>query len=204
MIRVCERRRRMRSGRSIRGVALLLGLGVLGCTGIGGTTPPSRFYLLNALEAPPVEPDGPGLGVGPVRLAEYLDRPQIVTRRSANALDLAEYDRWAEPLAASVTRVVVANLGAALRTDRVQEHPFRDARSVDVQVELDVQRFDGPTAGPVELVVHWRVRRGQAVVQRVSRLSEPIVGSGHEALAAAMSRALQRLCREIAAAVPSA
>ena len=71
----------MRRGRRLSWIACVLAAALLGCAPIGGTTPPSRFYLLTSLEAPPPRTNGPGLGVGPVRIAEYLDRPQIVTRR---------------------------------------------------------------------------------------------------------------------------
>ena len=194
----------MRRFRCVRYGAVLAALfGILGCA-IGGPTPPSRFYLLAPLEVAGDGAGGVSLGVGPIRLAEYLDRPQIVTRRGDFALDLAEFDRWGEPLDQSISRVLAENLGALLRTDRVQRHPWRDGRDIEVQVELDVRRFDGPAAGPVELVAHWRVRRGGALKQGISRVSEPLEAGGYDGLAAAMSRSLRALSREIAAAVRSA
>lgn len=191
-------------GRAIPGLVLLAALAGLACTPLGGPTPPSRFYLLRPLEGPPERTDGPQLGIGPVRLASYLDRPQMVTRRGENALDLAEFDRWAEPLDESITRVLLADLAAVLGTDRIQRHPWRGPRTVEVQLDLDVQRFDGPAEGPVELVASWRLRRGPRWVERVSRIAEPHEGSGYAAQAAAMSRALARLAREIGQAVPAA
>ena len=141
--------------------------------------------------------------MGPIRIAEYLDRPQIVTRPGAHALEFAEFDRWGEPLSESVSRVLAANLGALLGTDRVQRHPWRDARGIDVRVELDVRRFDAPLAGPVELEAHWRLRRDRDALERISRFREPLQGSGYDALAAAMSRALNALSKQIATAIAS-
>ncbi len=186
------------------GTAFMTFFGIGGCTAIGGPSPPSRFYLLAPLEPASGAGGGLSLGVGPIRIAEYLDRPQIVTRPGAHALEFAEFDRWGEPLSESVSRVLAANLGALLGTDRVQRHPWRDARSIEVRVELDVRRFDGPLAGPVELVTHWRVRRERDAVERISRLSEPLQGSGYDALAAAMSRVLHALSKEIATAIAAA
>ncbi|MGH0029896.1 MAG: PqiC family protein [Myxococcota bacterium] len=181
---------------------VLLALAGTGCPTIGGPTPPSRFYVLAPLEPAPETTDGPGLGMGPTRLAKYLDRPQMVTRRGANALELAEFDRWGEPLSEAVPRVVLSNLGALLGSDRLQLHPWRDPRGVDLELQLDVYRFDGPRGGPVELVARWQLRRGAAKVERIARIAEAYQGTGYEAQAAAMSRALARLCREIAAAAP--
>ncbi len=191
----------MRDLRFIRHVAALAGLFVVSGCAIGGVTPPSRFYLSAPLEAVADAAGGPSLGLGPIRLAEYLDRPQIVTRRGAHRLALAEFDRWGEPLDESISRVLAANLGALLRTSRVQRHPWRDGRSIELKVELDVRRFDGPLRGPVELVVHWRASRREERVVRISRYSAPLEAEGYEALAAAMSRALQALSRDIASGI---
>lgn len=185
--------------------ALGAALGALACAPLGGgTTPPSRFYLLTPLEIPPQRSDGPRLGVGTIRIADYLDRPQIVTRRGENRVELAEFDRWGEPLDDGVARVVMQNLGSLLGTQRVQQAPWRDPSSVDLQLDLAIERFDGPAAGPVELVAHWQLRRGKLQVERITRVSEAHAGAGYEGQVAAMSRALQRLCREIAEALPAA
>lgn len=191
----------MRHLRFVCHAAVLIGVfAVSGCA-IGGSTPPSRFYLLAPLEAVVDAAGGPSLGLGPIRLAQYLDRPQIVTRRSPHRLALAEFDRWGEPLSESISRVLAANLSALLRTSHVQRHPWRDGRGIELRVELDVRRFDGPLRGPVELVVHWRASRRDSQVARISRYSEPLDAEGYEPLAAAMSRALQALSVDIANAV---
>src|SRR5207245_3850273 len=66
-------------------------------------TPPTRFYVLPSLTgaetaslSSPVKPDLT-VGVGPVTLPPYLDRPQIVTRASRAKLELGEFDQWAAP-----------------------------------------------------------------------------------------------------------
>ncbi len=191
----------MRDLRFIRHVAVLAGFFVVSGCAIGGVTPPSRFYLLAPLEAVADAAAGPSHWLGPISLAQYLDRPQIVTRRGAHRLALAEFDRWGEPLAESISRVMAANLGALLRTSRVQRHPWRDGRGIELKVELDVRRFDGTLRGPVELVVHWRASLREERVVRISRYSEPLEAEGYEALAAAMSRALQALSRDIASGI---
>jgi len=61
-------------------------------------TPPTRFYVLPVLTGAEtaalssgVKPDLT-IGVGPVTLPPYLDRPQIVTRASRAKLELGEFD----------------------------------------------------------------------------------------------------------------
>ncbi|MGK0172668.1 MAG: putative lipoprotein YmbA, partial [Gammaproteobacteria bacterium] len=81
-------------------------------------TTPSRYYIL-APVIQPVSPvqlvqhaQGPLVRVGPISVPPYLDRPNIVTRRGANGIELAQLDSWAEPLKDNITRVLVDNLSA--------------------------------------------------------------------------------------------
>ena len=60
---------------------------------------------------------GPVIGVGPITVPKYLDRPQIVTRSGRNQLALGEFDRWAEPLQDNVLRVLAENLAFLIPTD---------------------------------------------------------------------------------------
>ena len=173
----------------------------LGCVELGGSTAPSRFYVLTPLAEIRDVAGDVGLGLGPIRVPGYLDRPQIVTRRQPHRLDIAPFDRWAEPLEESVARVMATNLARLLGTERVQRHPWRDTHSVQVEVEIDVFRFDGTLGNAVALDVHWRMRSNQGPVQRAAYIREPIEGDGYAALAAAMSRALATLAHQIADAV---
>jgi uncharacterized lipoprotein YmbA len=102
------------------GICLLI---TVGC----GTTDPARFYTLSPLAIPGTEAEAAGqgvaIGVGPIKLPEHLDRPQIVTRTSRNELKLAEFDRWAGSLADDFSRVLAENLSILLSTDRVSVYP---------------------------------------------------------------------------------
>src|SRR5512135_1083107 len=91
-----------------------LALAVLLCA--CGSTAPSRFYTLSpvAVNAPmdrdPLPQGGLTVGVGPVGIPDYLERPHIVTRNGDNGLDLAEYDRWAGSLKQDIMRVLIQDL----------------------------------------------------------------------------------------------
>jgi uncharacterized protein len=82
---------------------VLLGASLIGMAGCASTQP-SRFYVLTDLasvESPPqvtTAGQGPAVGVGPVTLPKYLDRPQIATRAGRHELAYDEFERWAEPL----------------------------------------------------------------------------------------------------------
>jgi uncharacterized lipoprotein YmbA len=182
-------------------------VGALGLAGAGclGRSPAPRLYTLApvAPAAPATAATGPVIGLGPVTLPGYLDRPQIVTRRSADELAAGEFDRWAEPLDEAVPRILGEDLAALLGTERLATYPWTRARGVTHQVTVDVLRFDGPLGGPVTLEARWRVLdpAGRELLVRRSTVREPTGGGDHAALVAAMSRALGALGRELADAV---
>lgn len=170
-----------------------------------GTTSPAKFYVLSATRDAGAAERARGekvIGIGPVALPEYLDRAQIVTRSSANRLELADGHRWAEPLAENVTRVLAENLSSLLRTDRVAAYPWKRAQAVDYQVRVQVVQFDGGPDGSVSLVARWSVegRDGRELApRRRSSFTVPAAAGNYGALVASHSEALTRLSREVAA-----
>ena len=176
-------------------VFTLLALALLsgGCS-LGRQSPPTRLYVLTAL---PETDDsqrvastaGVALAVGPVRLPEYVDRPQIVTGDSGNELQQAALAQWAEPLTTNFTRVLAANLSVLLRTDRVAVFPWRGSIPIDYQVVIEVMQLLGAREGSVSLVALWRVlgKDGREVlVSRQARFTEATGSQDYGALAAAM------------------
>jgi len=170
---------------------------------------PTRFYTLSGL---PTEPGQPlpalppdlTVGVGPVSLPPYLDRPQLVTRAGSNRVVLADFDSWAEPLDGLFSRVLAENLTLLLGTDDVLMLPQRRALPLDYQVEVDVARFDVGTDGNANLDARWWVfgRNGERLLQSGrSTITEPTQVGDYTAAAAALSRALGAMSVEIAEAI---
>ncbi len=188
-------------------VALVLCLMITaGCA----STKPSRFYTLSSLASSETRTKAGAsspsiaIGVGPITLPELLDRPQIVTRTSRNELRLAEFDRWAGSLKDDFSRILAENLSILLSTDRVSLYPWRRSMPIDYQVVVDVTRFDGELGGNAWLEARWTVFGGrdkQVLSMHTSRISEPTGEQGYAALVGAQSRALGRLCREVAKAI---
>jgi uncharacterized lipoprotein YmbA len=185
-------------------VALLL----TGCLG-PGTTRPTRLFVLNATATPPatsVEASDLRLGVGRILLPELLNRPQIITRTSANKVRMADFSQWAEPLEKSVPRVLSENLARLTGTDQVSVYPWPTQMEIDLRVEIAIIRFEGDTDGEVSLVARWRLIRtdgSRAHPLQVSTHSESAADRSTEAVVAAMSRALASLSRDIASAIAS-
>lgn len=202
---------RSRRSRSLRVAALALALaaGVAGCAGVLGIRPvPTRSYVLSAGTAPTdgvVSTPAASVGLLPVSIPDYLDRPSLVTRKSDDQLELAGQDLWAESLDRGTARVLVLNL-TRLRPDRAFERfPWRRTRRLDEQLAVSIERFDGPAGGDVELVARWTVYAADGrtiLISRRAGFREPAGGPGYDAMVAAMSRALARLSEAIAESLP--
>jgi len=162
--------------------------------------PATKLYLLSAL-APETPAQGAGrtmvIGLGPVILPDYLDRPQIIFRVSANRLTAADTHRWAEPLAANVARVLAENLAAQLPGSRILHYPWAGSEAPDYQVRVEVLRFDAGPDEAVHLLANWSVKGGQAAPRRAD-ISIAAPAHDFEALVRAESQALFRLSGEIA------
>lgn len=186
----------------LTGVLLSVVLGILnGCA----TTPPTRFYLLTALPSPPAAPAkgrNLALGVGPVELPAYLDRVQIATRIGQHELNLAEFDRWGEPLQDNFVRVLAENLGLLVPTEQVVLHPW-ERGAVDYQVAVQVLRFDYTVGADAVLTARWRILTGdeKELLARKTTYSERPTGQDYPAIVAALDRTLAMLSRDIAAAL---
>lgn len=178
----------------------LLVMVVAGCA----STEPSRFYLLSPL---PAETERSSAGpcvsivVGPVRLPEYTNRPQIITRNTDNELNRAQFDLWAEPLVDTFSRVLAENLGRTLCTKHVALFLGNSSGPLDFRVTMDVIRMDGSLGKEAVLEAWWTVLSGKetkVLASKRSRFAEPVQGQGYEALVRAHSRILASFSREIA------
>jgi hypothetical protein len=196
---------RVSSFASIVAIAILSG-----CSLPGPVVDRSTFFALAA----DATPDGTrrasldvAVGLGPVTLPGYLDRPQLVRRVGPNELRLAHDARWAEPLREGIVRILQQDILVASGARSVTRYPWSAASHVDLAVAVDVLRFEAGEGEDAELVARWTVRElphGRVVAVRDSRVTEPVDGSGTGAEVAALSQALGGLAREIAVALHGA
>lgn len=168
---------------------------------LAGCAGSRSFYVLTA-DGPAPTGSGQAIGVGPVVLAEYLDRPNLVLQDAPNRLSVAEDHRWAGDLGASIERVTATNLGRRLGTGNVRSYPWQRDDEISQQVTLDIRQLHGSADGYAVIEAGWRVyslpdRRLKASRTFVAR--EELESDGYQALVAAQSRLLARLADDIAA-----
>jgi len=192
-------------------VGKLVGLATLalaiGACNLNPKQDPSQFYILTTA----ADGDAAGaavgaarvtvIGVGPVRLPAYLDRPQMVTRLSEVQVSISEYERWAESLQSNFTTVLGRNVEMALGTTRVETFPW--VAGVDYSVQVTVVRFERDSSGTAQLKCSWSIidLDRTTLLSRESTYREAAADATTDAAVAALSRTVQRLAADIAAGV---
>ena len=198
--------RNLRRGRGVL-VGALVGALVAGCT--FRSAPPKTYVLSSASPsaspAPAAAGRGPVLGVGPMAIPVYLDRPSIVVRAGSDEVRLSSDHHWAEPLKDGVARIVAENLATMVPTEAVAVFPWRAPWTVKYRVTMEILRFDGPLGGPVVLNARWRLldADGKEIALKAVMLSEPAADASYAALVASQSRLLATVSREIASEIRS-
>lgn len=163
-----------------------------------GTYP--EFYTLTA-EGPAPSGGGTGIGVGPVILAEYADRTNLVVQTSPHKMEIAEHHLWAGDLDDSIARVVSVNLGRRLGTGNIRTYPWLRDSEIDYQVTMDVREFVAGADGYARIEASWRVYSlpgKRRVASNTFTAREPIASEDFEAMVVAQSKLVGRLSEDIA------
>lgn len=179
------------------GMAALLALA--GCA----TTPPAQFYQLQQGQ-PALPQGGEGVAVllGPLKLADYLQREPLVQRQSDDTLAIDPQARWAGSLQDDVAQLLLRQLAARLDSSRLALYPDRVGFKPEAQLLLSIGRLDSGPYRPAVLEAQWRLLDGEGTMRdsRVVRLEEPHSGELADQVRA-QSQLLQKLATQMAVAV---
>lgn len=177
-------------------VIACLVLGLQACTANSQGT---RFYSLVAL-SPITQTPQPDLkiGVGPIYLPRALKRPQLVIRKNATELTLAEDHQWVGSLREDVMRIMSENLANALGTARIEAYPWKQSFRPHYQIRLNIERLDGELGKSVTLKARWRLIK-QKKIQKVQafQVTIPTKGQQYNDYVRAQSQALTALTHAI-------
>ncbi|WP_324733155.1 PqiC family protein [Pseudomonas paeninsulae] len=184
---------------------LLLLLAVLTLQGCAILQPPAQFYQLEQGNPElPQDDKGPALLLGPLKLADYLLRENLVQRELDDSLSFSQKARWAGSLQDDVGQLLLRQLAGQLDTSRVALYPDRVGFSSQVQVVLNISRLDSGVQQPAVLEAQWRlldsagVQRSSRVVRLQAEHGGTVVGQVR-----AQSQLLQQLADELAGAIKS-
>lgn len=171
-----------------------------------GTTPPSRFYLLEPISLDNInEMAGSRLSVSlaPVRIPHYLDRVQIVTATGKNSYQLNELHRWAESLDDNITRVMLQNLTSLVPADVVISRTHR-SKQAQVSLAVTILEFHIDSEDHAVLVAQWQVNRGdEIVVNEQNNYRLPVSNDDVHSQVQVLNECLNQFSRDIALALKS-
>ena len=173
---------------------------------VGKPSPRTHFYTLSVEDAAKTETAAAApvmhVSVSRVAIPGAVDRPQIVARVASNEVEIFDFHRWAEPLQEAIPRVIAGNLARELGARYLVAAGTVPGLLPDVRVALDVQRFEAAIGASVTVDALWSVRPAAGVARAGrSTIEEHVPDDSHAGIAAAYSRALAAVAREIAAAV---
>ncbi len=176
--------------------------------GACSSSPASRYYTLQetVIDSTVSPTRDVSLRVGPIYMPRYLNRPQMVTRGKDNQMNVAEYDRWIEPLERGFTRVLTVNISKELGSDWVHEFGIGNEASeiTTLRVIGTVTRFDVDADQLATLSMQWALSDVNVkTVYYVTRstTTQQASSSSYSDHAEALSNLLAEIAKEITAAI---
>jgi uncharacterized lipoprotein YmbA len=145
----------------------LFAFGAAGCSSVLAPRPDlSKFYVLTPQSSAAQISEasagaGMSIGLGPVTIPDYLNRPEIVTRIGPNELRLSHDNRWAEPLNVGFSHVLEQDLATRLGSAQIHRFPWYSSSGINYQVKVAVHHFESDASGRSQLVAHWTVINGR-------------------------------------------
>ena len=187
---------------------LCLVLVLSGCISVQNSPTP-RFYVLNAQDENQVinkvNMDAEVfIGVGPVKIPEYLDRPQMVTQGKERMLKFAQFDRWGESLDLGMARLIRENLTVMLPGAKFTEFPWNLSIPIKYQVMVEILQLTSELDRDLLLVAQWLIidtQNSKTMLMKRSEFRQPIIPQNYSGLAQTLSTACASLSSEIAEAL---
>ena len=185
-------------------LALVLG----GCMSVPNSPTP-RFYMLQAVYENQVSKktniaSDVVIGVGPVKIPEYQNRPQIVTQDKEKMLKFAQFDRWGDPLDLGMTRLIRENLAVMLPEAKFTLYPWNSSVPVKYQVVVEIVQLDSDLDKDLFIVAQWLVidvQNTKTIIIKRSEFRQSIVPQNYSGLAKTLGMACASLSSEIAEAL---
>ena len=140
-------------------ILLILIVLQLGC----GSSKPSRFYVLTPIldaEIGMTQSESISdisVGIDKLLMPDRLLKPQIAIHSSANQMEYAEYDRWAESLDENFVDVLAENLSKLLSSENVYIFPWKSSTALQYYMTFEIMQFSQGVDKNISLIVFWSI-----------------------------------------------
>ncbi len=186
-------------------VCMIFVLFLNGCVSVSNSPNP-RFYTLYTpdKEKNIQELNVPAniiIGIGPVRIPEYLNRPQIVTNNKDKTIFFDEFNRWAESLDFALARLINNDLTLIIPKTSLQMFPWDLTIAVKYQVIVDIVQLENNLNHDLLFVAQWSIidlEKKRALFTKRSEFRQDIYPHNYYGLTEALSEVVMSLSAEIA------
>lgn len=176
-------------------------LAMTGCS-IQTKQPAQLFQLDTGITHEPSRNEGIAVLLGPIGVAQYLLRPELLQRLPDGSLQPLSSARWAGQLQGDVDQLILRQLAARLDSNRLILAQDAKGFSPDLQLQVTIDRLDSGPEQPAILEAQWRLldAKGSLLENRLVRLEENHQGNPPDQVRA-QSELLQRLAGQMATAI---
>jgi hypothetical protein len=169
-------------------------------------SPVPKFYTLHSTAAPGENKKldiAPKLiiGIGPVEVPEYQNRPQMVTQDKDGILTFAQFERWGESLDSGLRRLILENLTRIFPQAEFQMFPCNFSIPLDYQIIVNVVQLESQLDKDLFLAAQWTIinsKTKEMLLTQRFQIRQAINPHTYFGLAQALSRAGALLSNEIA------
>ncbi len=189
---------------------LPLGIAIVGVLAFGSVgcsiAPPATFYQLQQSTTETASRDNNiTVLLGPLRVADYLQRENVLQREADGSLSLSQQARWAGSLQDDIGQLLLRQVSAQLGSSRIALYPDRVGIEAQAQVVLSISRLDSGVQQPAVLEAQWRLldAKGSLRNSRVLRFEEAHNGEVADQVRA-QSQLLGQLSKQLVAALQDA
>lgn len=166
---------------------------------------PIKFYLIEPHVPSPSQPvtlsskaNDTVIGLGPVHIPEYLNRPQMVMGMGDYEYRLDEHHRWAERLDDNISRVLLQSLSSQLPFQIVR-YPGSLRQKIDYQISVDVLELHQDSQGYSRTSVHWVIKNREKTFSAKNYACKlPVPKDDYDGQVKAQSDCIASLSEEIA------
>lgn len=164
-------------------------------------SPRKNYYLLSASAVEPIhaaENIDQVIGIGPIEVAEYLNRLHIVYQTEDGSLVMADNDYWAEPLDKGVARVLALNLTRHDTSRSFVKFPWRNDSKPDYSLRLQIHSLNR-AASQAYINATWELidNTQKTSLQRRHFIRSIAATSGAKGLIQAYSQLFSELASEM-------
>lgn len=163
-----------------------------------GMTKQSHFYQLQPETAGvAVSNRKLNIGIEEVSVPKYVDRPQmVITEAGSSELKVSEFNRWAEPLTSSITRVLADDMSQYLPQALIKPKAY-SMEHFNYTVSVEINKFDAIMDNKVMLDAWWTVFKNGNIVARgrTSVSGEP--EKGFDGIVGEQSRLINIMAEQI-------